>query len=369
MNTTRTGTYGITKDRKEMTNRIASRREATDPYSASLVPTIYGNTPSFMGSQPVRNPAELRDLDAVVAGLPWEGTNTWGSWSGCEQTPKACRSASLRYGAGYLPEYDIAVTDHVRLGDLGDLPTHPNDTAKTFAGFEMTAAEIFAAGVVPVFIGGDHSVSYPILKALSTQRPGRVGIIHFDSHLDNADEYGGDTLARCCPLRRIAELPGIDPARMVHFGIRGPRNSRSQMNYARERGIPVITGVDVRRHGLREMLERALQIASDGTDGYYVTVCSDILDHAFNPGGAIDFGGLSSGEMFDTLYTLGQGKMLGLDLVEVYPRSDLHETSVHMLVWLAIYALADCPSDWGAECSSTQWRGPLQRRHSGMIFI
>lgn len=323
-----------------MTNRIGNPREATEPFSASLVPTVYGNTPSFMGSRPIRDLSELGGLDAVVAGLPWEGTNTWGSCSGCEQTPKACRSASLRYGSGYLPEYDIAVMDRVRMGDLGDLPVHPNDVVKTFGGFENTASEIFAAGVIPFFFGGDHSVTYPILKALSSQRPRRVGIIHFDSHLDNAEEYGGDTLARCCPLRRIAELPGIDPARMVHFGIRGPRNARSQMNYARERGIPIITMADVRRHGLREMLARALQVASDGTDGYYVTVCSDIMDHAFNPGGAIDFGGLSSEEMLDILYTLGQGRMLGLDLVEVYPRTDVHETSVHLLVWLAIYALA-----------------------------
>lgn len=319
-------------------------REAIAPHATSLVPVIYGNIPSFLGSRPIRDPAELRGLDAVVAGLPWEGTNTWGSYSGCEQTPKACRLASLRYGSGYLPEYNIEVMNSLEVGDLGDLPTHPNDVSKTFAGFEKAASGIFAAGVVPVFLGGDHSVSYPIVKALSAQRPGRVGVIHFDSHLDNAGDYDGDSLARCCPLRRIAELPDFDPAKMVHVGISGPRNAPSQMRYARERGIEVITMAEVRGQGLSNVLTRAQEIAGTGTDGYYITVCSDIIDHAFNPGGAIDFGGLSSGEMFEALYTLGREKMLGLDLVEVYPLRDVHETSVHLLVWLVIYALAGLAS-------------------------
>jgi len=323
-----------------MAKNVKPPRESMAPSVVSLVPTIYGNIPSFLGARPVRDLRELKGLDAVVAGLPWEGTNTWGSFSGCEQTPKACRAASVRYGSGYLPEYDVEVMSSLKVGDLGDLPTHPNEVTKTFAGFEEAAAAIFAAGVVPVFFGGDHSVTYPILKALSANRPGRIGVIHFDSHFDNADEYGGDTLARCCPLRRIAELPDIDPGKMVHIGIRGPRNSPSQMRYARERGIPLFTMAEVRKLGLAAVLARAQKIAGEGTDGYYVTVCSDIIDHAFNPGGPLDFGGLSSGDMCEALYLLGQGPMLGLDLVEVYPLADLHEASVHLLVWLAIYGLA-----------------------------
>lgn len=121
------------------------------PYTARDAPVIYGNTPAFLGARPIRDLTALRGLDAVVVGLPWEGTNTWGGYSGCEQTPKACRAASLRYGAGCLPEYDIAMMSSVRVGDLGDLPVYANDGPKTFAGFEEAAASIFAAAVVPIF--------------------------------------------------------------------------------------------------------------------------------------------------------------------------------------------------------------------------
>jgi agmatinase len=315
-------------------------REAVTPSSTLNVPVIYGTIPTFLGAAPVTDLAGLKGLDAVVGGLPWEGSNTWGGYSGCEQTPKACRSASLRLGSGFLPEHRIDVMTNLAVGDLGDLPTFPNDTEKTFAGFEAAAAQVFASGAVPVFLGGDHSVTYPVLKALSAQRPGRAGLLHFDAHLDNADDFCGDKLARNTPLRRIAELPGMDPAKIVHFGIRGPRNSPSQLQYALDRGIPVITMAEVRREGFVNALARAQAIVSAGTDGYYVTVCSDAIDYAFNPGGPCDFGGLTSTDMLEALYALGQGPMLGLDLVEVYPRLDPREVSMHLIAWLAVYGLA-----------------------------
>jgi len=315
-------------------------RESTSPSSTSRLPTVSGNIPTFLGYPRVELPGGLEGLDAVVAGLPWEGTNTWGSYSGCEQTPKACRYASARYGTGYLPEYDIDIGERIRVGDAGDLPVHPSDAQTTFADFEAGAAEIFASGAVPVFIGGDHSVTYPVVKALSERHQDGVGVIHFDSHFDNADEYGGDRFARCCPLRRISELPGVDPRKIVQIGIRGPRNSPSQMRFARESGTSVFTMGDVRRKGLDSVILRAVEVASSGTHGFYVTVCSDIIDHAFNPGGPTDFGGLSVGEMCDTLFRLAQGPMLGLDLVEAYPMSDVNAASIHLAVWMAVYALA-----------------------------
>lgn len=310
------------------------------PTSVSQVPTIAGNVPTFLGYPRAQLSGGLSGFDAVIAGLPWEGTNTWGSYSGCEQTPKACRYASLRYGTGYLPEYDVDVARHIRVGDVGDLPVHPTDVHETFRAFEAEAATIFASGAVPVFIGGDHSVSYPIVKALSARHEGKVGVIHFDAHFDNADDYSGDRLARCCPLRRIAELPGLDSRKIVQIGIRGPRNSPSQMRFARESGAQVFTMTQVRREGLDAILARAMETASAGTDGYYVTVCSDIMDHAFNPGGPTDFGGLPAGDMLDGLFRLAQGPLLGLDLVEAYPLTDVNNASIHLAVWQAIYALA-----------------------------
>lgn len=313
-------------------------REAISPVANSVVPMISGNTPTFLGARRV-GAADLSTVDAVIAGLPWEGSNTWGSYSACEQTPKACRNASMRYGSGYLPEYDLDIAKYIRLGDFGDFCVAPTDVEKTAAFFAEGAATLFKGGVVPLFLGGDHSVSYPVIKALSELRPRRFGVIQFDAHLDNSDAFGADPFARCCPLRRISELPGVDPKKVVHVGIHGPRNSPSQMRFARESGASVFTTADIKRQGLAAVVEEARAIAG-GVDGYYVTICSDVIDHAYNPGGPADFGGLTPGEMMESLYKLAAGPMLGMDIVEIYPRSDVNDASAHLVTWLAIFGLA-----------------------------
>jgi len=97
---------------------------------------------------------------------------------------------------------------------------------------------------------------------------------------------------------------------------------------------------NVRQLGLQVVLSRALELIGQDVDGFYVSVCSDVIDHAYNPGGPPDFGGLTPSDMCEALYRLGQEKILGLDLVEVYPRYDVNDASVHLLVWQVIYALA-----------------------------
>jgi len=92
-----------------------------------------------------------------------------------------------------------------------------------------------------------------------------------------------------------------------------------------------------RAFGLHPPRQRHFRLC---TDPYFVEKVRDIVDHAHNPGGALDFGGLSSGDMLGALFQLGQGPLLGLDIVEVYPRSDVNEASVHLMVWQVIYALA-----------------------------
>lgn len=317
-----------------------SMRESMEPVVWNETNIVYGNTPTFLGATHVKDEKELEGLDAVIAGLPWEGTNTWGSYSECEITPKAIRNASLRYGTGFIPEYNVEVMKHIKLGDYGDFASYPNNNELTIKSFFEGAESIFRHNVVPFFFGGDHSVTYPVIKALSKRHSKKMGIIHFDAHLDNSDEYNGDRFARCSPLRRIVELSDIDSSKIVHFGIRGPRNSPQQMQFVKDNGIPIFTMKEIRERGFFETLITAKKIAEEGTDGYYITICSDIIDHAFNPGGAIDFGGITSTEMLTALYTLCQGNLLGMDIVEIYPRWDTHETSIHLATWMAIYGLA-----------------------------
>lgn len=309
------------------------------PGRRNALPLVYGDTPSFLGCDVLDRPPEGPGFDVLVAGVPWEGTVTWGSYSGCELAPRSIRHAAARYG-GYLPEYDINLLDHLRIGDIGDLALHPNDPEATMQAVLRAARGIYRAGAVPFTLGGDHSFTPEIVRALGEHGGDPVGVIHFDAHLDNTAAYGTDRFPRCGPLHRIAALPSVRPAAIVHFGIRGPRNSPAQMAAARDCGATVMTIRRVRELGVPEAVRQAMAIAGDGTRSVYVTICSDVFDAGFNPGGPADFNGLFPHELFEALYRLGEAGLSGLDYVEVYPLQDPGGRSSHLAAWAIIHALA-----------------------------
>ena len=309
------------------------------PNRKSSLPKVYGDTPSFLGI-PVLNQKEIKKgYDFLFAGVPWEGTVTWGSFSGCEFAPRAIRHAAARYG-GYLPEYDIDLFDHIKLADVGDVAVDPNSAEATMNSVYRVAKKIYAVGSSPVFLGGDHSFSPEIVRALSDTVKGKIGILHFDSHMDNSKTFGADIYPRCGPLHRIAQIENVKTDSIVHIAIRGPRNSPSQVQYAKKLGSRIITIREIRNRGIDSVVEEAIKIASEGTDHIYVTICSDCVEAAFNPGGPADFNGLSPHELFSALMRLGEHGIAGLDYVEIYPKQDPNSVSSHLASWAIIHFLA-----------------------------
>ena len=109
-------------------------------------------------------------------------------------------------------------------------------------------------------------------------------------------------------------------------------------------GATVYTIRDVRTLGMEAVIKEAIRIARDGTDYFYVTICSDCIDTAFNPGGPADFNGMFPSELFSALYTLGEAGMAGMDFVEVYPNQDPRSVSSHLASWAIVHALAGLAS-------------------------
>jgi agmatinase len=307
------------------------------PDRKASLPRVYGDTPTFLGV-PKLEPG-LAPLDAVVMGVPWEGSVTWGSFSGCELAPRTIRHASARYG-GFLPEYEVDIFDHLRIADGGDVAVDPNSTPETMARVHAAMDRIYRAGSIPVVLGGDHSFTPQVIRALAENRPGAIGVVHFDAHLDNAPEFGADPMPRCSPLHHVAQIPQVRTQSIVQIGIRGPRNSPAQLQYAREMGTTIFTIRDIRRRGMEAVVEDAIRIATERTERLYVTICSDCMDAAFNPGGPADFNGLFAHELFDALFRLGRAGFDGIDFVEVYPTQDPTSFSSHLASWALVHALA-----------------------------
>lgn len=319
-------------------DRKKALKSPMDPASRKNLPVMFGGLPTMLGGSPLDLGAPGSGPDIVFLGVPWEGTLTWGGFSGCELATKTIRQASARYGA-YLPEYDLDAAAHLTWADGGDVAIVPGDPSATMAAIRTAVARVYARGAIPFLFGGDHSYTPEAVAALAQSTRGKVGVIHLDAHLDNMDEYDGDSFARCSPLYRILHQEGVRPESVVHFGIRGPRNSPYQAALAREAGARVMTMKEIRDKGLSSALEEAIGLARQGTEAVFLTICSDILDAAHNPGGPPDFGGLTSHELFQVVHQTARAGLAGMDMVEVYPLQDPHNRSSHLAVWTFVQAL------------------------------
>jgi agmatinase len=213
------------------------------------------------------------------------------------------------------------------------------DREKTFKNIEGKIKDILRAGSTPISIGGDHSITVPIVKAMLEEGVEPL-ILHFDAHYDNLPSYLGDKYARSSPIRRIIEDLQVDPQNIIQIGIRGPRNSPEGRKYAEEMGISVYDVWSLKKKGFEELLEDIFKRAKN-TDGVYITICMDVLDSSVAPAAAGDPLGLSSFELIETLMKIvSKVKMLGMDIVEIYPPLDVRNMTTHLAIWIILYTLA-----------------------------
>ena len=301
-------------------------------------PEVYSGIPAFLGADVAKTKEDIKGHDFAVMGAPWEGTCTFGGYTGVELAPKAIRTASARYG-GYLPDYDFDFYDHATMCDYGDCATKNGDYNFTFESVRNYMRDIVSAGAIPITFGGDHSLSFPLIEAFAEKYHGKIGVIHFDAHMDNSEEYGGEERARCCPFRRVYDIPGFNPKNLVSVGIHGPRNHYDSIKTAKKYGATVIPYYQLREDGWKKTIHRAIEIAGKGVDAIYVTVCSDGMDIAFNPGADADACGMSSFEMAMMLHECGLAGAKGFDYMEVVPPLDRNNVSGHVACYLTVYML------------------------------
>ncbi len=300
---------------------------------------IYGQTPGLLGAKNLTKTKNY-DTDVIFYGAPFEGESTWGDYTGVELGPKQIRVSSAR-NSTYLPELDhINVEDHLTMGDVGDIPFVAHDNEESYKNIEAFAGELWKTDKFLVGLGGEHGVTYPILKALADQGK-KIGIIHLDAHYDNMPDFDGEPYARNTPFMRLYETEGVRNESIIHTGIHGPRNKPETGKYAMENGAVTITINDIREtNDLRAYAKEIYDMASKDVDVVYLSICSDVLDFAFNPGGPVDGNGLTSYELLTMIYEFGKLGLVGMDYVEVYPMMDANQNSSHFASYAILYVLA-----------------------------
>lgn len=256
--------------------------------------------------------------DVSIVGIPYDGSVSYRS--GTRFGPRAVREQSLLLW-GYNNAQSVAPFKTLRVADLGDIDVIPPDIRATHEQIEKAASRIISTGSTLVSIGGDHSVSLPLLRA-HARKHGPVALIHFDAHPDTwTSEYPGQPYSHGTPFVRALEESLIDPDAYVQIGIRGPTNGPEDYRDAIGLGARMITYDDFYRMGIDAVLSEVRTRV--GNRPAYVTLDIDAVDPAFAPGtGTPEVGGFTSYEMLKLVRGLRGLNLVGFDLVEVSPPFD-----------------------------------------------
>ncbi len=256
------------------------------------------------------------DIDIGLIGVPFDlGVNYR---AGARQGPAGVREAS-RLIRRIHPTSGIKPFDLCNVADLGDAPVNPLDLAASIQMIEDHFAQIHAAGIVPIAIGGDHTIPIPILRALAKQRP--VGVLHIDAHADTLEEMFGTQVNHATFMRLATEEGLIDPKRVVQLGLRGSRFGEDDIRYGVEAGYTILTLDDYEDMGRAKAIEIIGETLGAGPT--YISLDVDGLDPAYAIGtGVPEIGGLSPRDVQVILRALRGQELVGADISEVAPALD-----------------------------------------------
>ncbi len=279
----------------------------------SLVTPRFCGVPTFM-----RLPlaGSLAELDAAVLGLPSDSGSPFRT--GARFGPNAIRAASAMLRPINPYRGGVHLFEALRLADAGDAMVIPGYEVETLPHLERAVATLVGAGVIPVCLGGDHSVSLPALRAVA-KRHGTLALVHFDSHSDTWDRYFGDQrYSAGTPFRRAAEEGLVDPSRSIQVGLRGSLFRADDVSQSEALGYQVIDTDRMFALGLPQVAQ--LIAARVGGAPCYVTFDMDFVDPASAPGVQTpEAGGPTARETLQLLRLLPPLPICGADVVETNP--------------------------------------------------
>lgn len=275
----------------------------------------FSGIPTFM-----RQPAsrDLEGVDAAIVGVPFDSGTSYRS--GTRFGPRKIREASLLLW-GFNSVLGVAPAKELKIVDYGDMEVVPVDIRATMEVITDEAATILAHKTFPISLGGDHSITLPLLRAHAAQF-GPLAVVHFDSHPDTWNsEFGDHPYSHGTPFRRALEEQLIDPEAYLQVGIRGPVSDSFDLDEARELGAQILTINEAFDQGIPAVIQRIRDVI--GKRPVYVSLDIDSVDPAFAPGtGTPEVGGFTSYQMLQLVRGLRGLNLVGFDLVEVSPPYD-----------------------------------------------
>lgn len=273
----------------------------------------FSNIATFMRSSQM---AISSDLDIGITGVPFDLGTAFriGSRFG-----PACVREQSRHVRRIHQTFGFSPFDLCRVADVGDAPVRSFSIPDSLRLIESHFRKMSETNVVPLTIGGDHTISLPVLRGIVQNGP--VGLIHIDAHSDTLDAIQGERYCNGTPFRRAVEEDLIDAKRFVQIGIRETLFDADDHDWAKANGIRMISMSDVDRRGIADVAAEVREIV--GSAPCYLTLDIDSLDPSVAPGtGAVEPGGFTVREMEALLEGLMGVDLIGADIPEVSPLYD-----------------------------------------------
>lgn len=295
------------------------KRVAESQFREGVRDKPYSGIPTLLDAPHSQN---LAGLDVALIGVPMDlgVTNRPGARFG----PRAVRTME-RVGP-YNHALDVVPSATLKVADVGDVLFRTRfDLEQSIDDIEEFYKAVKAAGVLPLSVGGDHSVTYPIMKAIAADEP--IGMVHIDAHFDTAGEYEDTKFQHGAPFRHAVLCGALDPERSIQIGIRGSAEYLGEFSY--ESGMMVVHVEEFAEMGVAAVIEKARRVVGDKP--FYVTVDVDGIDPAFTPGtGTPEVGGLLPLDVQRLLRGLAGLNIIGGDVVEIAPQYDANTTTAHV---------------------------------------
>lgn len=316
----------------------------------------YVGIPTFIHAPLAITAAELKQMEADIAiiGAPAEMVIYR---PGARFGPRAIRQAGyVEHPNDYIYHMELEVhpTRVLKVVDFGDAACPPFSIERSHQAIQAKVAEALDADVVPIVLGGDHSVTLPSATAVAKKYGfGNVGIVHFDAHADTWDSVYGSLVSHASPMRRLIESGAVPGKNFVQVGLRGYAHGEGLQDWMRGQGMRWHQMSEIEQRGFDAVLGDAIGEAQDGPDHVYLSVDIDVLDPAFAPGtGTPEPGGLTTIELLRAVRRIASSvNLVGMDVVEVSPPYDgpagLAADAANRVVLEAISALAWLKSKGG----------------------
>jgi agmatinase len=232
---------------------------------------------------------------------------------------------SLALGVDPLKDLDVV--------DLGDVEMPSGDTEKSLRLLEERVTAVAAAGVIPIVLGGDHTIALPDVTGVARHVGwGRVSVIHFDAHADTGDTQMGSLYGHGTPMRRLIESGACRGDRFLQIGLRGYWPEPATLDWMAEQGMRSFEMSEIVSRGLDAVLDEAIAIAMDECDAVFLSVDVDVVDPGSAPGtGTPEPGGLTSRQLLDAVRRIAMETPVGgVDVVEVSPPYDHAEITAYL---------------------------------------